>query len=76
MRSRMSFSWPRNREFRQNPSCPAPMNRIAESHAGESRAEGQHYERNQHDQRGFVHGMIAVAMIAVIMPVVRARQAR
>ena len=36
---------------------------IAESHSGECRAERQHSERDQHTERRFMRGMIAVAVI-------------
>ena len=45
---------------------------IAEGHAGESRAERQHCERDQHHQRRFMRGVIAVAMIPVTMSAMRA----
>ncbi len=49
---------------------------VAESHAGESRADGQHRERDQHHHRRFMRRMIAMAMIPMPMTIMRVGQAR
>ena len=76
MSSRMWFSWSKEQRLAPERLVAPADEEIAEGHAGESRADRQHCERNQHHQRRFMRGMIAVAVIPVTMTVMRARQAR